>query len=233
MSLYSVLDGKLQLCGAHYRSTEDALWLAASLPKLSPQSTVLDVGAGNGIIGLSLMARYHCPTTLIECQQELITSAETACHIGGFTEVSILQETWPCALADAPFDYVVSNPPYHLIEEGFESTCKALAHGITRDALNTWVIACNEACKTAGQTHLFLSEKSYQSIESTLKALGLMQKTALISHPERPSKSCFVILKKGYIGPVSYFTLHTHDTTVRDAVLKDGQTIKAHLLARP
>mgnify|MGYP006263578539 CR=1 FL=1 len=231
MATYSILGGKVTLCGKHYKSTEDALWLTSFIhPK--PFEQVLDVGAGNGAIGLTLNALHQAPVTLLEKDKELIGSLQTAAKLNTCRNVNILQETWPSHKLQSLYDYVVSNPPFHLLEQGFESQTKQEFHGISKEELMAWVHECYEVCSPLGTVTLFLSIKSFKALESLLTSLGLQAVTEVFSSAQKPAKACIVELSPAHTGETQYYRINTYDKAVREDVLRNGGKIKAHQLAR-
>ena len=73
MTTNDFLGGKIQLKQSEkgLRATSDAVLCAAAVP-LKKGDTLLDVGAGNGVIGLCAYARTPCQIHAIEKQPDLI-----------------------------------------------------------------------------------------------------------------------------------------------------------------
>ncbi|MEC9291781.1 MAG: methyltransferase [Pseudomonadota bacterium] len=231
MGSYTLLDGRLTLCGKYYKSTEDALWLASNISPKQDES-ILDVGAGNGAIGLSLSTLHKIPVTLIENNTNLIDSLQSAIEANKITNADILKCTWPETQITKLYDYVISNPPFHLIEEGFQSQTKQKEHGIHKDDLALWIEACCKSCTPTGSVSLFLSLRSFNALSEHLKGLGLKEVTDIISNKQEMPRACIVELTPSYTGSPQHYTLNCSNEDIRTEVLRRGGKIKAHRLAR-
>ena len=105
-----------------YRFNSDSLDLLNFLRSmdLSPQS-ILDLGAGCGILGIEL-ARHFRPgfLAMVEMQPEFLSIIET--NIETFLPKSVKAQTFITPMSkwnyDLQFDLVVCNPPYYLVSSG-------------------------------------------------------------------------------------------------------------------
>lgn len=109
-----------------YRFNEDSLKLVDRVVrKVSQARTILDIGAGSGVIGIELANRLHADKVcLLELQEDFVPhlsvnisgmlNAQTKAEIvrGPFSEFHPLQK----------FDLIVCNPPYFMKGHGQESS---------------------------------------------------------------------------------------------------------------
>lgn len=106
-----------------YRYSLDALLLARFCPVLKQGGSVIDLGAGCGIIGL-VLARVNPAASVvaIENNAEIAALAERNIqHNGLIGRASVRVADVLCLrkhFADSTFDLVVSNPPYRIPQSG-------------------------------------------------------------------------------------------------------------------
>lgn len=105
-----------------YRFNEDSLklvnWVAAQSPACS---SLLDLGAGSGIIGIELCNRLLTPNlTLLEAQKDFIPFIETNLReqLKVNAGVEIVHQSFGEWQTQSQFDLIVSNPPYYLKGHG-------------------------------------------------------------------------------------------------------------------
>jgi tRNA1Val (adenine37-N6)-methyltransferase len=110
-----------------YRFTHDPLLLAAFvLEHARPAERVADLGAGSGVLGLSLLVRMPGATLrAAELQPRLVEIARRNVDLNGLAdraqviEVDLGQPMLAKrALAGASFELAVSNPPYQALGRG-------------------------------------------------------------------------------------------------------------------
>jgi tRNA1Val (adenine37-N6)-methyltransferase len=105
-----------------YRFSIDAILLAAGIrPK--PGDTILDLGAGCGIISLILAFRHpEVHIHAVELQSELIELARANVADNHMADRIEVFQADMCSLPGGwlikPFDWIVSNPPYHRSDTG-------------------------------------------------------------------------------------------------------------------
>ena len=85
-----------------------------ALAHILPNKTakILDLGAGCGVIGLSISRlRPNSEVMLVDCSKEALALAKkNSEHLQ--TIVNFCESDWFGNINDAPFDYIISNPPY-------------------------------------------------------------------------------------------------------------------------
>jgi tRNA1(Val) A37 N6-methylase TrmN6 len=139
-----------------YRSGLDAVLLAAACPiKAGDTASVLDAGAGVGVVGLAIAARVAgADVTMVERDAELAEVAHANIERNGFggrarvvmADISaggrVLHDPLrPSALAPARFEHLVTNPPFYATGSGTHSShpIKAGAHQMAGSDLDRWV----------------------------------------------------------------------------------------------
>lgn len=109
-----------------YRFNEDSIKLINFVREhVNQASTILDIGAGSGIIGIELFKSYQSDfVTFLELQGEWLTYLEhniKSHHIplGHFNVIISSLGEWQ---TEQKFDLIVSNPPYYLSGHGEQSS---------------------------------------------------------------------------------------------------------------
>jgi 16S rRNA G1207 methylase RsmC len=90
---------------------------------------VLDVGCGNGIIGLTMIERGAGYATLVD--DSLLAVGCARRNAAGLANVEVLASDIYSAVAGQQFDLIISNPPFH---QKFDVNTN-VAHRIMREAL--------------------------------------------------------------------------------------------------
>lgn len=107
-----------------FKFSLDAILLAHWLPAINSQQTLVDLGSGSGVVGLSLANKYRCQTTLIEIQSKLAQLSQQSIKKNNLSDlVKVLNIDMQCI-----FDYlqrehtnvVTCNPPYFSDHDGLK-----------------------------------------------------------------------------------------------------------------
>jgi tRNA1Val (adenine37-N6)-methyltransferase len=105
-----------------YRFNQDSLKLVSFvLNKVTVVDSLLDLGAGCGIIGLELARKLRLKKlTLLECQSDWkdYLQQNVALFLSPQTEVDIAISSFGNWNSEEKFDLIVSNPPYYLPGHG-------------------------------------------------------------------------------------------------------------------
>ncbi len=133
------------------RATSDAVLLASAVP-IKKGETLLDVGAGNGVIGLCVNARVHCCLTSLECQSSLVKIIHQNAILN-HTDINIIEHNLfhsKDPLKGKLFDHVVTNPPfYDNTGKGRQNDEQRLAYQAGFD-LKKWLNYCLKHLKSKG-----------------------------------------------------------------------------------
>ena len=188
-----------------YRFSIDAILLAAAVaPK--PQDKVLDLGTGCGIVPLILARRFpEIQIQGVEIQTEL---AELACQNVTANKmenhIRIVQADM-CALPQGPvtgpFDWIVSNPPYHGACSGRlnPDSQKALArHEIMMDLAQLTDVA-RRLLRTGGRFMTIYAAERLADLLVQLRCAGIEPKwiRSIHSHCEEDARLILVMGIKG------------------------------------
>lgn len=116
MSVFAFKDFDVRQEHAPLKVSTDAILLGACIQLSKLQSSILDVGTGNGVIALLLASRFHqANITGIDPSEGAILDAEFNFEQSNYTARLKAHQT---ALKDLPltdkYDVVVSNPPYFI-----------------------------------------------------------------------------------------------------------------------
>jgi 16S rRNA (guanine1207-N2)-methyltransferase len=83
--------------------------------RINPGDSVLDLGCGNGIVGLMaarMAARGNA--VLLDSDAEAIRSATRSVEANALTNCTVLPSDAGSAVKTSSFDVVVTNPPFHV-----------------------------------------------------------------------------------------------------------------------
>ena len=222
-----------------YRAGLDAILLAASVPQ--DAQTVLDVGAGVGVVGLAVAQRLpNTRVTMIERDAGLAALARANIarnaleQQASLIEADILRrpsEASAIATAAETFDHVLANPPYHLEGHGTAATdrAKAGSHAMAPGDLEGWVRFMARMARPGGAATLIHRADALGDILGALAGRfgGVL---VLPIHPREgePASRVLVQARKGSRAPLQLragLVLHNADHSFRpdvDAILRRG-----------
>ncbi len=107
-----------------YRFNEDSLALVKEIVSLNLQpGSILDIGAGSGIIGIELALKLEAPTIhFLELQKEWepFLSKNIVQYLNDF-QVKVFWNSVEKWVPEIKYDLIVSNPPYYLPGNGIIS----------------------------------------------------------------------------------------------------------------
>ena len=231
---------------AGYRAGLDAVMLAAAVSIKHQGARVLDVGAGVGTAGLCIARRVpSARVTLLEREPALVRlAAENARRNGLEQRVGVVAGEVGLAaaalqrlgLADASFDHVVANPPFHSRDAGTPAAdaLKAAAHAMPESDLDQWARFMARMAAPGGAFTLIHKAEALPALLAVLEGrFGAL--TLLPLHPRagEPAHRLIVSGTKGSRAPMSLlpgFVLHEADGTFTpqaQAVLRGGAALQA------
>ena len=105
--------------------------------QISDGSTIIDLGCGSGVIGLSLAAAFpNARVTLVDISREALElTRENAAHMGVAERVHIHQSDWWRDIPNTEtFDWIISNPPYVARNDEVESGVRRFEPALALDS---------------------------------------------------------------------------------------------------
>ncbi|MFE7106542.1 methyltransferase [Streptomyces sp. NPDC057575] len=116
------------------------------LPARSGPDRVVDLGCGNGVVGLSAaLANPEATVTFIDESYQAVASAEETfrANTGPHAKAEFVVGDGPAELPPASVDLVLNNPPFHSHQATTDATARTMFLGV-RDALRPggelWVV---------------------------------------------------------------------------------------------
>ncbi len=235
------LGGKVKLKQSEkgYRATSDSVLLSSAISPKAGQ-TVLDVGAGTGIVSLCLAYRIpDAAITGLEIQPESFALAKENAALNhkeasvNFILCNIANPTKE--IKDKAFDFVITNPPYATEKPQSPTKNKAIAnHESTTANLETWLDFCIKRLKPKGTLALIHKAERLDDIITILQGrLGKIAIYPLYPMQGKPASRIIITAVKNSRTRVSLMpglVLHQADgTPTREAeqILRLGHTLES------
>ena len=164
-----------------YRFNQDSLLLVKwIIQNLSQAHSILDLGAGSGIIGMEL-ARALKPQklTLVEVQSEYEThlTQNASNFVPRETQTSILMKSFADFSSEEKFDLIVCNPPYYLPGRGEISPdpARAIARSFILDSWEILLKKVSQVMDPHGKCFFVLKKDEwlYRHIQDHARANNL------------------------------------------------------------
>ena len=229
------LNGKIKLRQSlkGLRATSDAV-LAAAAVKAKQGDSVLDVGAGNGVIGFCIGARMPIHLTALEVQENLVQLIQENAilndHKITVIQTDLFQGTDP--LKGQQFHHVVTNPPFYdttgLSRQNKEQEIAYAAHF----NLNNWIFYCLKHIRAKGTFTMIHRPEMLTSILATLEQkLGAIEIIPIYSKAGQNAKR---IIVRGILGSKKPTTIHpplilhtqtNKPTASANKLLRDGKEL--------
>ena len=230
VTLDDFLNGKIKLRQSvkGLRATSDAVLVAAAV-KAKKNESVLDVGAGNGVIGLCIGARVSVALTALEIQENLIQLIQENAALNDLKITVIRTDLFNAndPLKGKQFNHVVTNPPF------YEPTGRARANKEQAMAymanfnLDKWLVYCLKHLRSKGTfTMIHRPELLGQILMILEQKLGAIEIIPIYAKAGQPAKR---IIVRGVLGShkptalLSGIALHTQT---------DKPTVKATRVLR-
>ena len=215
------------------RATSDSVLVAALVP-VKKNETILDVGAGNGIIGCCINARTPCKITAIEIQNSLCSLIEenakqNNCQID-LVKHDILLAKDP--LKGKLFHHVVTNPPFYERSRNTRKNDEQKKAFVQDFDLKKWLEYCLKHLRAKGSLNIIHRPEMLAEILPIMtKKLGNIDIFPICS---KEGEKANRILIRGYLnkrGPLvlhSPLIMHTKNnkrTKSAEKILRFGQAI--------
>lgn len=229
------LGGKILLKQSHQglRATSDAVLLAAAV-SIKKNETLLDVGAGNGVVGLCVNARKKCFVYAIECQENLVQIIKQNARLNNVKMEIIEHDIFDPkdAIKGRLFHHVVTNPPfYDNTGKGRQSNEQRLAYRAEFD-LKKWISYCLKHLKSGGGFTIIHRPEMLEEILSAFgKKLGKIEIFPIQTKLNQPATRVII---RGILGsktPLKIYpplVMHNPDGTrseLAENILRKGQAI--------
>jgi len=242
----TLLDGRVRLLQPlkGYRVAMDPIFLAAAVPLNGPGPVVrvLDAGAGTGAAALCLLARAAPGVRVVglEIDPGVAGLANRSAALNGWTErLDVVTGDLcapPPAVTAAPFDVVMTNPPY--MEHGTPPPDpeRARAHA-TAIPLERWIGVCLDRLRPKGRLVVIHRADRLDDLLAALHGrAGAVDVIPLWPGPDaagtpRPARRIIVRARLGVRGPATVWpglVLHTPDgghTPTADTILRGGDPL--------
>ena len=190
------------------RATSDSVLLAALVP-IKHNETVLDVGAGNGVIGCCINARTPCHITAIEIQDSLgklvqENALQNDCHMN-LVQHDILSPRDP--LKGKLFHHIVTNPPFYENSKNIRKNLEQKKAYVQNFDLKKWLEYCLRHLRAKGSFCLIHRPEMLGKILPILeKKLGNIEIFPVVS---KEGENANRILIRGYLNKRGSLILHS------------------------
>lgn len=202
-TLDSIKDVQLYQASNGYRFSIDSVLLSEFVKKIKP-SHIIDIGSGNGIIGILLAKKYQsAQVLLIEIQDTLYRLSKKNIKLnnlqGRATAYNLDINTIDGVKDISPhsFDIVVSNPPFRKVDTGRISPHreKAIArHEILLD-LEKLMKGINYLLKPKGSLYLIFHPSRIIELFEGMRQLKIEPKRVRFVHPYHNEEAKMVLIE--------------------------------------
>jgi tRNA1(Val) A37 N6-methylase TrmN6 len=235
----ALLDGRVKLRQPRdgYRVAIDPVLLAAAVPA-QPGQRVLDVGCGSGAAMFCLAARVPgVDVTGLEIQPTLAKYAEDGIGLNRLSARARVVVGDLLGLPDmvcaAPFDIVMTNPPFGADGTVSPKESVATAHHEGEADLAAWIEACLRPLKPHGRLVLVhRAERLSQIMAALVAKCGDIRVLPIHPKADQPARRVIVNAGKGRKTAdtlLPSLVLHTSDgayTPAAEQVLRLGQAVE-------
>ena len=195
------LNGKVKLRQSvkGVRATSDAVLVAAAV-KAKKNDSVLDVGAGNGVIGLCIAARTPVQVTALEIQENLVQLIQENAALNDRKITVIRTDLFNIndPLKGKIFNHVVTNPPFYDITGKARSNKEQAIAYMAHFNLNDWLAYCLKHIRPKGTfTLIHRPEKLGEILMILEQKLGAIEIIPIYSKTRQAAKR---IVIRGILG---------------------------------
>jgi len=144
--------------------TETLIELCLDLIQDNPDSTLLDLGTGSGIIAITLAAeKQNIQITAVDKSDAALCVAKQNAILNQTPQITFIQSDWFTGVPQQKFDFIVSNPPY------INPSDPHLQQGDVRFEPNSALIAEQQGLQDiiyiAQQSKAYLKQEAYLILE--------------------------------------------------------------------
>jgi len=228
------LNGKVKLRQSVHglRATSDAVLVAAAV-KAKKNDSVLDVGAGNGIIGLCIAARVPVQISALEIQENLVQLIQENATLNDrkvtVIRMDLFQHTDP--LKGKQFHHVVTNPPFYDTHGKARANAEQAKAYSANFNLDKWLDYCLKHLRAKGTFTMIHRPEMLGDILMILEQkLGAIEIIPIYSKVNQPAKRVIVRGVLGSQKPTSLMAgivLHTQTdkpTSSATKLLRQGRS---------
>lgn len=201
-TLDDILGGRLKVLQKKngYRFSLDSI-LLAQFTRIDPESRVLELGLGSGVISLILCYRSGCSLTGVELQEQL---AEMAARSFRLNRLDHLMDIIRCdlrlikdVLPAGKFDAVVFNPPYRKKGSGRISANAEKAHARHElsAGLADFISAADYLIRKAGTVFAIYPATRGVELIFKFREAGIEPKRMRMVHSTEQSGAEFILLE--------------------------------------
>ncbi len=229
------LNGKVRLRQSlkGLRATTDSVLVAAAVPA-KQSDTVLDVGAGNGVIGLCIGARENVAVTALEIQENLVHLIQENAALNDKKITVIRTDLFHHSdpLKGQLFHHVVTNPPFY-DTTGAKRANAEQAQAFAADFdLDKWMRYCLKHIRAKGTfTMIHRPEMLTQILLMLEQKLGAIEVIPVYSKSGQAAKR---IIVRGVLGSkkplklcegIVLYSDSDMPTPQADALLRHGESL--------
>ncbi|MHB8384502.1 MAG: tRNA1(Val) (adenine(37)-N6)-methyltransferase [Candidatus Binataceae bacterium] len=203
----AILGGAIRIAQPRrgYRFSVEAI-LLARFATAAPRDRVLDLGAGCGVVAITL-ARLGGVKHLaaVEIQPAMAALAERNAALNHLPDLRVicadLRSPRIIGLAAASFDLVVANPPFHAISAGRDSpdASRRIARGEGAASIADFIRAARRYARTGGRVAFVFAASRSAELIATMRSHRLEPKRIRFVHP-RAELAASAILIEARVG---------------------------------
>jgi len=215
------------------RATSDSV-LAAALVPVKKGENILDVGAGNGVIGCCVNARIPCNITAIEVQKSLCALIKENAQINRLNieifQHDIFDKKDP--LKGRLFHHIVTNPPFYEKSKNVRKDKEQRKAYVQDFDLKKWLNYCLKHLRAKGSFSMIHRPEMLAEILPILaEKLGNIEIFPVVSKEGESAKR---ILIRGFLNKRGPLTLHfplimhtknNERTEIAEKILRFGKGI--------
>lgn len=186
-----------------FRFTIDSILLVNFL-KLKTNSTLLDIGTGTGIMPLLLSNNANIQKLCaVEIVEEIYDMFQRCLEYNKLVDkIDLFHSDIKDFKVKEPFDYIISNPPYMRLSDGFVSPSdyRATARHEVKLNLKDLLINSKRLLKNGGSLNLIYRSDRFLELITEAKDLNLNPKRIRFIHTKKDNESNLFMIEliKGF-----------------------------------